>query len=163
MKFFIITSISHASGLILLLIENHPKTKHLFAGLPTIEVDNSMRKSYFQLLSRLLLIGKIFLFVNEIFIYDYTVYNVLSNSIGVIFVFFLIIGYKTKLSALVVIFILVIVGLVDFFTTQWRFVSANYCLYFIYCYSQVFSTIGCLLYVVALGPGDVSFDRRKKS
>jgi uncharacterized membrane protein YphA (DoxX/SURF4 family) len=72
-----------------------------------------------------------------------------------------IIGYKTKLSALTLV---VLLGALNFYHNAWWNISSYEPLMEVlkYDFFQILSVIGGLLMIVLHGPGSVSMDERRK-
>jgi hypothetical protein len=81
------------------------KTK-AFAGLPTL--DEKDRKMYFQLAGRVLLI---FLFVGFVFSGEWTIWRIVVSAIGFIACVMVVVGFKAKFSATLLVVILCIFNL----------------------------------------------------
>ncbi|CAF1565553.1 unnamed protein product [Rotaria magnacalcarata] len=152
---FLLRSCSLVGGLILLMVENRKEARSLFAGVPTIH--NNAPKNYMQLAGRMLLVIMFLTIVR----YELTFMSILQNLIGGICMLFVAVGFKTKLSAL---FLVVYLTSVNFYLNCFWLVPNHRALhdFLKYDFFQTMSVIGGLLYVVALGPGGVSLDARKK-
>ncbi|RNA43491.1 surfeit locus 4 -like protein [Brachionus plicatilis] len=152
---FLLRNFSLAGGLILLLVENKPDAKSLFAGVPTL--GDNKPKNYMQFAGRILVI---FMFLTLIRL-DVSVLHIIVNIVGTALIILVAVGYKTRLSALTLVFILTIL---NFFANPFWTVDSNKPLhdFLKYDFFQTLSVIGGLLFVVALGPGGVSLDEHKK-
>jgi len=152
---FFLRSWSLVGGLLLLMVENRKDARSIFAGVPTIQ--NDAPKNYMQLAGRLLLI---IMFVATIR-FELVFGIVLQNLIGIVCIISVAIGYKTKLSAL---FLATYLFFGNFYYNSFWLVHDDIYLhdFLKYDFFQTFSVIGGLLYVIALGPGGVSVDARKK-
>jgi ER-derived vesicles protein len=148
-------SCSLVGGLILLMVENRKEARTLFAGVPTIH--NNAPKNYMQLTGRLLLVIMFITIVR----FEPTVVSAIQNIIGGLLILFVAIGFKTKLSALLLVTFLI---LANFYANCFWTVREHKALhdFLKYDFFQTMSVVGGLLYVVALGPGGVSIDARKK-
>ena len=142
-------------GLVLLLAETSTEAKTMFAGIPSM--GGNQKQSYLQLTGRVLVI---FMFLT-LFRLELTVFRLIELVIGSVLVVCVGVGYKTKLSALVLVSWLT---LTNFLLNAFWLVPANRIMrdFMKYDFFQTFSVIGGLLFVVALGPGGVSLDEHKK-
>lgn len=152
---FLLRNLSLAGGLILLLVENRPDAKSLFAGVPTLGDNNP--KNYLQFVGRILLIIMFLTLVRM----DLNFFHILFNFIGGALIILVAIGYKTKLSALTLVLILTVL---NFIANPFWTIDSNKPLhdFLKYDFFQTMSVIGGLLFIVALGPGGVSLDEHKK-
>merc|ERR1712032_850232 len=130
--------------------------KSTFAGVPTVGEDKRP-KSYLQLTGRILLA---FMFLSLIrFEADATqmIYTLVTSILmGLISV-----GYKAKLSALALVSLLFIHNITHncFWTINARKPLRDFLRYDFF---QTLSFMGGLVMVVVIGPGEVSFDEKKK-
>jgi hypothetical protein len=137
------------------MVENRKEARSLFAGVPTMQ--NNAPKNYMQLAGRLLLVIMFLTIVR----FDFTFLSTIQNIIGGICILFVAIGFKTKLSALFLAIFLLIANV--YLNCFWQVRQHRALHDFLkYDFFQTMSVIGGLLYVVALGPGGVSVDARKK-
>jgi len=151
---FLLRSCSLVGGLILLMVENRKEDRSLFAGVPTIH--NNAPKNYMQLAGRMLLVIMFLTIVH----YDLSFTSIIQNLIGGTCMLFVAVGFKTKLSAL---FLVAYFTCLNFYSNCFWLVPHRALHDFLkYDFFQTMSVIGGLLYVVALGPGRVSLDARKK-
>ncbi|UJR27275.1 hypothetical protein I4U23_008570 [Adineta vaga] len=152
---FLFRSCSLVGGLLLLMVENRKEARTLFAGVPTMH--NNAPKNYMQFAGRILLVIMFLTIVR----YELSFTSVIQNLIGGICMLFVAVGFKTKLSAL---FMVVYLTFVNFYSNSFWLVPNHRALhdFLKYDFFQTMSVIGGLLYVVALGPGGVSVDARKK-
>lgn len=152
---FLLRSCSLVGGLILLMVENRKEARTLFAGVPTMH--SNAPKNYMQLAGRMLLVIMFLTIVR----YELSIVSIIQNFIGAVSILFVAVGFKTKLSAL---FLVIYLSFVNFYSNAFWKVSDHRALhdFLKYDFFQTMSVIGGLLYVVALGPGGVSFDDRKK-
>merc|ERR1712032_1016192 len=118
-------------ALLLVLAESRVEGKSLFAGVPSL--GENKPKMYLQLAGRILLV----------------------------FMVLVTIGYKTKLSSLVLVTWL---NILNFYFNAWWNIPAYKPMrdFLKYDFFQTLSVIGGLLMVVSLGPGGVSMDEQKK-
>ncbi len=137
------------------MVENRKEARSLFAGVPTIH--NNAPKNYMQLAGRMLLVIMFLTIVR----YELSFTSILQNLIGGVCMLFVAVGFKTKLSAL---FLVVYLTFVNLYSNAFWLVPDHRALhdFLKYDFFQTMSVIGGLLFVVALGPGGVSLDARKK-
>ena len=148
-----VRNLSLCGALLLLWAECKQEGRSLFAGVPTLHQNTP--KTYMQLLGRILLV---FMFITVLRFEFQELFTILIASALMILV---TIGYKTKLSALLLVLWLT---LLNFISNRWWTIDSNKPMrYFIkYDFFQTLSVIGGLLMVVYLGPGGVSLDDYKK-
>lgn len=126
----------------------------MFAGVPSVGGDKS--RTYMQLVGRLLLV----LMFLTVFSFE-DVAHIIFFAIGLSLVLLVAVGFKTKLSAMVLTVILFVGNLL--INDWWNLPTHSPLRDFIkYDFFQMLSVIGGLLLVVALGPGGVSIDKHKK-
>ena len=139
----------------LLLAEASGEAKTMFAGLPSM--GGSHRQSYMQLAGRMLVI----LMFITLFSFTQSFIRLIQLVIGSVLLVCVAIGYKTKLSALILVVWLMVLNLI--MNSFWSVPSNRIMRDFMkYDFFQTLSVIGGLLFVVALGPGGVSLDEHKK-
>ena len=142
-------------GILLLLVENKAEGKSLFAGLPSMG-DNHPRQ-YIQLFGRILLV---LMFVS-LLRFEVSVVQIVITVVGAVFIALISVGYKTKLSALVLALWLTMSNF--YINAFWNVPDYRPMRDFLkYDFFQTLSVIGGLLLVVAYGPGGVSMDEHKK-
>lgn len=144
-----------AGGLLLLLAESQSEKKSLFAGVPS--AGGNTPKTYLQLSGRILLV---FMYLTLIHL-DFSFMNTVETIIGSILMVFVTIGFKTKLSALL---LLLWLSFLNVYSNAFWMMPSDRAIrdYLKYDFFQTMSVIGGLLLVVTLGPGGVSVDDYKK-
>ncbi|CAF0881076.1 unnamed protein product [Brachionus calyciflorus] len=152
---FLLRNLSLAGGLILLLVENKPDAKSLFAGVPTL--GDNKPKNYMQFAGRILVIIMFFTLIRL----DSSILHIIIDILGTALIVLVAVGYKTRLSALTLVSIL---SVMNVFVNPFWTVDSNKPLhdFLKYDFFQTMSVIGGLLFIVALGPGGVSLDEHKK-
>ena len=180
---FFLRNLSVMGGLLMVLSDSWVRKKFAPAGLP--QLDEKDRKMYFQLAGRVLLI---FLFVGFVFAGDWSVGRLVVIALGAIACVMVVVGFKAKWSAIILVMILSVFNILvnNFWTVSRRFPHAgknNYSTerngiltcYFVqlhknhphkdfakYDFFQILSIVGGLLLLVNMGPGQYSFDEKKK-
>lgn len=137
------------------MVENRKEARTLFAGVPTMH--NNAPKNYMQLAGRLMLVIMFLTIVR----FEFSFVSMLQNIIGGLCILCVAIGFKTKLSAL---FLVIFLSIANVYANRFWSVREHRALhdFLKYDFFQTMSVIGGLLFVVALGPGGVSVDARKK-
>jgi ER-derived vesicles protein len=102
---FFLRNLSVIGGLLMVLGDSFVK-KRVFAGLPTI--DEKDKKMYIQLGGRILLI---FLFIGFVFAGEWSIWRVLVSMIGFVACVMVVVGFKAKLSAIILVLLLSIFNL----------------------------------------------------
>jgi len=153
---FFLRNLSVAGGLIMVLSDSWVRKKFAPAGLPSL--DEKDRKMYFQLAGRVLLI---FLFIGFVFAGEWSFWRVLVIIVGAVACIMVVVGFKAKWSAIVLVMILSIFNLLvnNFWTLHPHHPSKDFAKYDFF---QILSIVGGLLLLVNMGPGQVSFDEKKK-
>ncbi|KAF0031514.1 hypothetical protein F2P81_016069 [Scophthalmus maximus] len=142
-------------GLLLLLAESRSEGKSMFAGVPSM--GESSPKQYMQLGGRVLLV----LMFMTLLHFDSNFFSILQNMVGTALIILVAIGFKTKLAALTLVVWLLAINV--YFNAFWTIPAYKPMHDFLkYDFFQTTSVIGGLLLVVALGPGGVSMDEKKK-
>lgn len=103
---FFLRNLSVVGGLLMVLSDSWVRKKFAPAGLP--QIDEKDRKMYFQLAGRVLLI---FLFVGFVFAGDWGFWRVLVIMIGAVACVMVVVGFKAKWSAVMLVVILSIFNL----------------------------------------------------
>jgi len=152
---FLFRNFSLCGALLLLVAETRAESKALFAGVPSLWGDK--RKSLLQLTGRLLLV---FMFL-ALLKFDLKLGQVVQNLVGSLLITLVAVGYKTKLTSLILITWL---NTINFYFNAWWTVPSHQPLrdFLKYDFFQTLSVVGGLLMVVVLGPGQASVDARKK-
>ena len=139
----------------LLLAESKAEGRSLFAGLPSL--GENTHKTYMQLSGRILLV----LMFLTLLRFDFAFLQIIQNIVGTALIILVAVGYKTKLSALILVIWLTCNNM--YFNAWWNIPSYRPMRDFLkYDFFQTLSVIGGLLLVVALGPGGYSMDEHKK-
>ncbi|XP_055776542.1 surfeit 4, like isoform X2 [Salvelinus fontinalis] len=142
-------------GLLLLLAESRGEGKSMFAGVPSMGEHSP--KQYMQLGGRVLLV----LMFMTLLHFDPSFISILQNLVGTALIVLVAIGFKTKLAALTLVLWLFAVNV--YFNAFWMVPTYKPMHDFLkYDFFQTMSVIGGLLLIVALGPGGVSMDEKKK-
>ncbi|KRZ68175.1 Surfeit locus protein 4 -like protein [Trichinella papuae] len=153
---FLSRSIAIGGGVLLLLAECQAENQSLFAGVPQTG-DTYKPKSLMQLAGRILLV---FMFISLMRI-EASLLRMLELIVGSVLMALISVGYKTKLTALVLV---VWLTCLNFYLNSWWMLSPER--YYIdlvkFDFFQTLSVIGGLLLVIVLGPGGVSVDSYKK-
>ncbi|KAI5955095.1 ERV29 [Candida jiufengensis] len=155
---FILRNLSVVGGLVLAFSDTIIRDKRSLnmPGLPML--DNQDNKKYFLLAGRLLLV---LLFLGFVFSSDWSIGRLFIILVGFVSCTSIIVGYKTKFSAAIMLTLLFIYNL---FTNQfWLYDSRDARRDFLrYEFFQVLSIVGGLLLVVNAGAGEFSIDEKKK-
>lgn len=112
---FFLRNLSVIGGLLMVLGDSFVKKTRVFAGLPSI--DEKDKKMYIQLGGRVLLI---FLFIGFVFAGEWSFWRVLVSLVGFVACVMVVVGFKAKLSAIILVVLLSIFNvLVNNFWTVW--------------------------------------------
>ena len=118
---FFLRNLSVIGGLLMVLSDSWVRKTKAFAGLP--QIDEKDRKMYFQLAGRVLLI---FLFVGFVFSGQWSIWRVVVSLLGAGACVMVVVGFKAKFSATLLVVILSIFNL--FVNNFWTVSSALYAL-----------------------------------
>ncbi|XP_041760832.1 surfeit locus protein 4 homolog isoform X2 [Anopheles merus] len=152
---FLLRNLALIGALLLVLAESRGEARSLFAGIPSL--GENKPKSFMQLAGRILLA---FMFITLIR-FELSFMQILQDIVGSILMVLVTIGYKTKLSSLILVALLTILNL--YHNAWWTIPSYKPLRDFLkYDFFQTLSVIGGLLMIVSLGPGGVSMDEHKK-
>ncbi len=112
---FFLRNLSVMGGLLMVLSDSWIRKSKAFAGLP--EIEEKDRKMYFQLAGRVLLI---FLFIGFIFSGKWSVWRVLVAALGFVACVMVVVGFKAKFSATMLVVILSVFNLLvnNFWTVR---------------------------------------------
>ncbi|KAJ8921446.1 hypothetical protein NQ315_003064 [Exocentrus adspersus] len=152
---FLFRNLALIGALLLVLAESRGEAKSLFAGVPSM--GENKPKNYLQLTGRVLLA---FMFVTLIR-FEFSFLQIVLDLLGSALMVLVTIGYKTKLSALILVLLLT---LLNFYHNAWWNIPDYKPLrdFLKYDFFQTLSVVGGLLMIVYLGPGGVSMDEHKK-
>lgn len=103
---FFLRNLSVIGGLLMVLSDSWVRKTTAFAGLP--QIDEKDRKMYFQLAGRVLLI---FLFIGFVFSGSWTLWRIIVSGIGFVACVMVVVGFKAKFSATLLVVILSIFNL----------------------------------------------------
>ena len=175
---FFLRNLSVMGGLLMVLSDSWVRKKFAPAGLP--QLDEKDRKMYFQLAGRVLLI---FLFIGFVFAGEWSIGRVAVIMVGLVACVMVVVGFKAKWSAIILVTILSIFNVFvnNFWTVSedWKFpyFFVNIRLtdsilqlhehhphkdFAKYDFFQILSIVGGLLLLINMGPGQYSFDEKKK-
>ncbi|KAI3392587.1 hypothetical protein diail_5500, partial [Diaporthe ilicicola] len=154
---FFLRNLSVMGGLLMVLSDSWVRKTKAFAGLPQIEEKD--RKMYFQFAGRVLLI---FLFVGFVFSGQWSIWRVLVSVIGLVACVMVVVGFKAKWSATLLVFILSVFNVLvnNFWTLHEHHPHKDFAKYDFF---QILSIVGGLLLLVNSGPGQFSIDEKKKA
>jgi len=153
---FFLRNLSVMGGLVMVLSDSWVRKRFAPAGLP--QLDEKDRKMYFQLAGRVLLI---FLFIGFVFAGDWSFWRVIVIAIGAVACVMVVVGFKAKWSAIVLVMILSVFNILvnNFWTLHPHHPQKDFAKYDFF---QILSIVGGLLLLINMGPGQVSFDEKKK-
>ncbi|KAK4185971.1 SURF4 family-domain-containing protein [Podospora australis] len=153
---FFLRNLSVMGGLLMVLSDSWVRKTKAFAGLPQLEEKD--RKMYFQLAGRVLLI---FLFIGFVFSGEWSVWRIVVSLFGLIACVMVVVGFKAKFSATLLVVILSIFNVLvnNFWTLHEHHPHKDFAKYDFF---QILSIVGGLLLLVNSGPGQFSIDEKKK-
>lgn len=153
---FFLRNLSVIGGLLMVLGDSFVKKTRVFAGLPSI--DEKDKKMYIQLGGRVLLI---FLFIGFVFAGEWSFWRVLVSLVGFVACVMVVVGFKAKLSAIILVVLLSIFNVLvnNFWTLHHNHPHKDFAKYDFF---QILSIMGGLLLLVNMGPGQLSVDEKKK-
>lgn len=177
---FFLRNLSVMGGLLMVLSDSWVRKRFAPAGLP--QLDERDRKMYFQLAGRVLLI---FLFIGFMFAGEWSFGRVIVIIIGAVACLMVVVGFKAKWSAIILVMILSIFNILvnNFWTVSIIIIHrsrelSGWSIFVLttsqlhphhphkdfakYDFFQILSIVGGLLLLVNMGPGQVSFDEKKK-
>ncbi|XP_003394174.1 surfeit locus protein 4 homolog [Bombus terrestris] len=152
---FLFRNLALIGALLLVLAESRVEGRSLFAGVPSL--GDNKPKNLLQLAGRILLA---FMFTTLIR-FEISFLQIMQDILGSSLMVLVTIGYKTKLSALLLVLIL---SALNLYHNAWWTIPEYKALrdFLKYDFFQTLSVIGGLLMIVSLGPGGVSMDEHKK-
>lgn len=114
---FFLRNLSVIGGLLMVLSDSWVRKKFAPAGLP--QLDEKDRKMYIQLAGRVLLI---FLFVGFVVSGDWSFGRIVVSLLGAVACVMVVVGFKAKWSATILVVILSIFNLIvnNFWTVRWQ-------------------------------------------
>lgn len=153
---FFLRNLSVIGGLLMVLSDSWVRKRFAPAGLP--QLDEKDRKMYFQLGGRVLLI---FLFIGFVFAGEWSIWRVIVSLLGLIASIMVVVGFKAKLSAVMLVVLLSIFNVLvnNFWTLHPHHPHKDFAKYDFF---QILSIVGGLLLLVNMGPGQISMDEKKK-
>ncbi|KAL9109351.1 MAG: hypothetical protein Q9227_005981 [Pyrenula ochraceoflavens] len=98
---FFLRNLSVMGGLLMVLSDSWVRKRFAPAGLPQLEEKD--RKMYVQLGGRVLLV---FLFVGFVFAGEWSIWRVMVSLIGLVACVMVVVGFKAKLSAVMLVVVL---------------------------------------------------------
>lgn len=152
---FFLKNLAVLGGLLLLWAESMDSGKDMFAGVP--QLDAAKPNNMLQLAGRVMIV---LLYVT--LVKFNSVWRNIFDIFGLFLVCMVTVGFKTKLSALALVCLLLIENLT--LNRFWSLPSHSHTRDFVkYDFFQTLSCIGGMLLVVALGAGGLSIDEHKKA
>ncbi|XP_064164173.1 surfeit locus protein 4 [Anguilla rostrata] len=148
---FLMRNLALGGGLLLLLAESRSEGKSMCSGGVPRHMGESSRT--FSCAGRLTPVFSVAC--------PAALYSILQNMVGTALIVLVAVGFKTKLAALTLVVWLLAINV--YFNAFWTVPAYKPMHDFLkYDFFQTTSVIGGLLLVVALGPGGVSMDEKKK-
>ncbi|KAI8817392.1 SURF4 family-domain-containing protein [Fimicolochytrium jonesii] len=155
---FFFRNMSVAGGLLMLLADSLAgKRRTIFAGLPSL--NETDKATYLQLFGRILLVG---LFLSFLLAGEFSALRVIVTAFAFVSCVMVVVGFKAKWSAWVLISVLSISNVV---LNNWWNLHHNHPQrdFLKYDFFQTLSIMGGFLLLTNLGPGGLSVDEKKKA
>ncbi|KAH8921027.1 putative ER to Golgi transport-related protein [Atractiella rhizophila] len=156
---FFLRNLSVVGGLLMVLSDSLSKNRSLFAGIPSLELNESDRRKYFQLAGRILLI---FLFIGFVINGKLTLFKIFVSLIGLVACVMVAVGFKAKFSA---VFLVLLLSMFNILINNFWSVHKNHPQrdFLKYDFFQTLSIVGGLMLLANMGAGGFSVDERKKN
>ena len=152
---FLFRNVSLLGALLLVVAETLVEEKSQYAGLPSLGQNKT--KKYLLLAGRILMLCMFEMILK----FDMSTNQIIQNIASSLLMALFTVGYKTRLSALLMIIWLTSLNIS--FNAWWKIPADNQVRLLIqYEFFQRVSVIGGLLMLISLGAGDVSIDAQKK-
>lgn len=155
---FFFRNLSLLGGLFMALSDAYVRDKRSLSlpGLPVLE--DKDKSKYLLLTGRILLI---FLFLTYLMTKKWSLLSGMFNILGLVACSLVVIGYKARLSAAVLVVMLSIQNLIK--NPYWRYAASHPSRDFLrYEHFQTLSIVGGLILVASAGAGKISIDEKKK-
>lgn len=110
---FFLRNLSVIGGLLMVLSDSLSSKKASIPGIPTLAVNETERKKYFQLAGRILLV---FLFLGFAFTNQHTFVRGFVSIVGLVACVMVAVGYKAKIAA---VFLVVLLNIFNIFVNNW--------------------------------------------
>lgn len=110
---FFLRNLSVIGGLLMVLSDSVVSKNNLFAGLPSLDINEADRKKYFQLAGRVLLV---FLFLGFVFNGKFTLARAFVSVVGLAACVMVAVGFKAKWSA---VFLVSTLSVFNLFVNNW--------------------------------------------
>ena len=143
-------------GSLVLLLAEVRQIKPVYTGGLTVETEAERKHGYLLLTGRVLTVVLFFTLLHP----PYDWLKMLLIVVGSSLIGLVVVGFRTKLSALLLVAFLGILNL--FLNPFWTYHSSSRD-FVKYDFFQTLSVMGALLLVVSIGPGALSVDVRKKA